>query len=146
MFKRLVKSDVIGSPYSIDEYEVNPIIGSWEELFELKKYLNSIGVKLFVDFVSNHFAAESKYIKSNPEIFLKADEEFFNEDSFTFYKPEADPKNIYAHGRYSFFPAWTDTIQINFFNEEARKFMFDILYRSLQKFAMVSDVTWLCFH
>jgi len=123
------KSDVIGSPYSIDEYEVNPIIGSWEELFELKKYLNSIGIRLFLDFVSNHFAAESRYIKSNPEIFLKADEEFFNEDSFTFYKPEADAKNVYAHGRDPFFPAWTDTVQINFFNEEARKFMADILLR-----------------
>ena len=31
------KSDVIGSPYSIDEYDVNPTLGSWDELIELKK-------------------------------------------------------------------------------------------------------------
>ena len=123
------KSDVIGSPYSIDRYEVNPSIGSWNELIELKKYLNSIGVKLFVDFVSNHFSADSKYIQTNPEIFLKADEEFYQGDSFTFFKPDADPTNIYAHGRDPFFSAWTDTIQVNFFSLEARKFMTDILLK-----------------
>ena len=123
------KSDVIGSPYSIDEYDVNPSIGSWNELIELKKYLNSIGIKLFVDFVSNHFSADSKYIRTNPEIFLRADEEFYQGDSFTFFKPDADPKNIYAHGRDPFFPAWTDTIQINFFSSEARKFMTDKLLK-----------------
>lgn len=123
------KSDVIGSPYSIDRYEINPSIGSWNELIELKKYLNSIGVKLFVDFVSNHFSADSKYIQTNPEIFLKADEEFYQGDSFTFFKPDADPTNIYAHGRDPFFSAWTDTIQVNFFSLEARKFMTDILLK-----------------
>jgi glycosidase len=123
------KADVIGSPYSVDEYEVNPSLGTWEELKELKNYLNSIGIKLFVDFVSNHFSADSKYIRTNPEIFLKADEEIFQGDSFTFFKPDADPKNVYAHGRDPFFPAWTDTIQINFFSSEARKFMTDKLMR-----------------
>ncbi|NWF90627.1 MAG: glycosidase, partial [Ignavibacteriaceae bacterium] len=123
------KPDVIGSPYSIDEYSVNPTLGSWEELKQIKEYLSSIGIKLFLDFVSNHFSAESKYIKSNPEIFLKGDEEFLQSDSYTFFKPEADPINVYAHGRDPFFPAWTDTIQINFFSNEARKFMTDILLK-----------------
>ena len=121
------KEDVIGSPYAIDDYEVNPSLGSWDELKELKNYLNSIGIKLMLDFVSNHFSAESKHIKINPEIFLKADEEYFANDSFTFFKPDADPNNVYAHGRDPFYPAWTDTIQINFFSKEARKFMTNLL-------------------
>ncbi len=123
------KSDVIGSPYSIDEYVINPTLGSWDELNELKKQLNRKGIKLFVDFVSNHLSADSKYIQTNPEIFLKADENFFQGDSFTFFKPENDPQNVYAHGRDPFFPAWTDTIQINFFSSDARKFMTDILLK-----------------
>ncbi len=127
--KDWTKADVIGSPYSIDEYMVNPELGTWEELLELKEYLNSIGIKLFLDFVSNHFSAASKYVSSHPEIFLKADEEFYNEDSFTFFKTETDQNHIYAHGRDPFFPAWTDTIQVNFFNEEARRFMTDILIK-----------------
>ena len=123
------RSDVIGSPYSIDEYFINPALGSMDELIELKKYLNSIGIKLIVDFVSNHFSANSIYIKSNPEIFLEADEEFFNGDSFTFFKPFADSQKIYAHGRDPFFPAWTDTIQVNYFSPDARNFMTKILLR-----------------
>lgn len=127
--KDWTKSDVIGSPYSIDEYDVNPALGSWKELKDLKDYLNSIGIKLFLDFVSNHLSADSRYIQTNPEIFLKASEDFFKGDSFTFFKPELDPENFYAHGRDPFFPAWTDTIQINIFNPEARKFMTNILLK-----------------
>jgi hypothetical protein len=127
--KDWARSDVIGSPYSIDEYEINPALGSWEELKQLKNYLNSIGIKLFVDFVSNHFSADSKYIQTNPEIFLRADEEFFKGDSFTFFRHDSDSENVYAHGRDPFFPAWTDTIQINFFSLDARKFMTDILLK-----------------
>lgn len=123
------RSDIIGSPYSICEYEVNPSLGTMEELLELKKYLNSIGIKLFLDFVSNHFGIDTKYLNTHPQIFLKADEEFYNEDSFTFFKRETDPTNVYAHGRDPFFPAWTDTVQINFFNEESRHFMTDILLK-----------------
>ncbi|MCW8849574.1 MAG: alpha-amylase family glycosyl hydrolase, partial [Melioribacteraceae bacterium] len=47
--------DVIGSPYSIDKYELNPQVGTIDELNDLKEYLNSIGIKLILDFVSNHF-------------------------------------------------------------------------------------------
>lgn len=127
--KDWTKDDVIGSPYSIDEYDVNPDLGSWLELKELKRYLNSIGLKLFLDFVSNHFSADSKYLRTNSDIFLKADEDFYQVDSFTFFKPEADPNNVYAHGRDPFFPAWTDTVQINFFSSNARQFMTDILLK-----------------
>lgn len=123
------KSDVIGSPYSIDEYTINPLIGSMDELADLKKYLNSIGIKLILDFVSNHFSADSVYVQSNPEIFLKADEEFFAGDSFTFFKLDSDRNNVYAHGRDPFFPAWTDTIQINYFSADARNFMTNILLK-----------------
>ena len=39
--------DVIGSPYSIDSYEINPSYWKFEDdLIELKKYLNSIGIKV----------------------------------------------------------------------------------------------------
>jgi glycosidase len=123
------KDDVIGSPYSIDEYDVNPTLGSWGELIELKKYLNSIGIKLFLDFVGNHFSADSKLIKVNPELFLQADEDFFKSDSFTFFKSDVEPGSIFAHGRDPFFPAWTDTIQVNIFNSNARKYMIDILLK-----------------
>ena len=129
------KSDVIGSPFAIDMYEVNPDLGTYQDLLDLKNRLNKMGLKLFLDFIPNHFSADSNLIITNPGIFLEADEEIMSKDSFTFYKPDVQYKNaescnkIFAHGRDPLFPAWRDTIQVNFFKEEARNFLIDQLVR-----------------
>ncbi|MEJ2613507.1 MAG: alpha-amylase family glycosyl hydrolase [Ignavibacteriaceae bacterium] len=58
-----------------------------------------------------------------------------SKDSFTFFKPCNVNKNpdecrkIFAHGRDPLFPAWRDTVQINFFKEEARDFMIEQLIK-----------------
>ena len=126
--------DVIGSPYSIDSYTVNPSIGTKDELFELKQYLNSIGLKLVLDFVSNHFSVHSSELETRPELFLSAGEEFYNRDSHTYFKSVFHPDKYFAHGRDPFFPAWQDTAQLNFFNPDTRRYMIDIL----------KDLTELC--
>ncbi|MFZ0455112.1 MAG: alpha-amylase family glycosyl hydrolase [Ignavibacteriaceae bacterium] len=129
------KNDVIGSPFAIDIYEVNPALGSSKDLLELKKKLNDMGIKLFLDFIPNHFSADSSLVKTNPGIFLEADEELMSKDPYTFFKPcitNMNPdecKNIFAHGRDPLFPAWRDTIQINFFKEETRDFMIEQLIK-----------------
>ena len=127
------KSDVIGSPFAIDMYEVNPDLGTLGDVLELKNKLNKIGLKLFLDFIPNHFSADSNLIKSNPGIFLEADDEIMSKDPFTFYKPDVlnseNCNKIFAHGRDPLFPAWRDTIQINFFKEEARIFLIDQLVK-----------------
>jgi hypothetical protein len=117
--------DVIGSPYSIDAYEINPAVGTEEELLELKEYLNSIGMGLLLDFVSNHFSVHSKLIQSDPELFLSANEEFYKRDSHTYFKSHLNKDRIFVHGRDPFFPAWEDTIQLNHFNSDTRRFMID---------------------
>ena len=129
------KNDVIGSPYAVDVYKLNPNIGSEKDLLELKKKLNEIGIKLFLDFIPNHFSSDSTLIKTNPGIFLEADEELLSKDTYTFFKPCVDNMNqeeckkIFAHGRDPLFPAWRDTIQINFFKEEARDFLIEQLIK-----------------
>jgi hypothetical protein len=120
------REDVIGSPYSIDEYDVNPEIGNWVDLIELKKKLNNIGIKLLVDFVPNHFSVESRILKTNPGIFLHVDEELYQRDPFTFFRNN----DIYfAHGRDPLFPAWQDTVQVNYFDSAARDFLSNILLK-----------------
>lgn len=121
------KEDVIGSPYSIDKYEVNPSIGKKEDLIQFKKRLNDKGIKLILDFVCNHFSAKSSLIWSNKEIFLPADEFIFKNDPYTFYKSPANEKEYLAHGRDPLFPPWKDTAQINFYSREARDFLIDVL-------------------
>lgn len=120
------KEDVIGSPFAIDEYEINPELGSKEDLLSLREKLNSIGIKLFLDFIPNHFSAGSSLIKEHPEYFLQADEEIYQRDPHTFFKYN---DKIFAHGRDPLFPAWDDTIQVNFFNTDARNFQIENLLK-----------------
>jgi glycosidase len=128
------KADVIGSPFSIDDYIPDETLGSWDDFMKLKSNLNEIGLKLFLDFVPNHFSCESIHLKDNPGVFLKADEDIMSRDSYTFFKRESD-NQIYAHGRDPLFPAWQDTVQVNFFNQTAREFQ----VKNLLKIARICD-------
>lgn len=121
------RSDVIGSPYSINVYEVSPDLGGEECLLKLKEELNKRGMKLILDFVPNHYSADTQLLKTNSEIFLPADQEIYSRDQYTYFKPFDDEDIIYAHGRDPFFPAWQDTIQVNYFCEEARDFQLKLL-------------------
>lgn len=117
------RKDVIGSPYAIDKYEVNRELGIKKDLLQLKKTLNDLNIKLLLDFVPNHFSAETVLLKTHPDIFLETTEEILSSDRHTFYRPIQQPHRIFAHGRDPFFPAWTDTIQLNYFNLKAREFL-----------------------
>ncbi len=121
------REDVIGSPYAIDDYTVNPKLGGNESLEELREILHRNNMGLILDFIPNHFSAESSLIKSHPEIFLQADESAFENDPHTYFKPLENENKIFAHGRDPFFPAWQDTIQINYFYEPAREFLINRL-------------------
>jgi len=118
--------DVIGSPYAIDRYDINPALGNDESIAKIRKALHKRNMKLFLDFVPNHFHAETCLINIVPDIFLVANEETYKRDPHRFYKPFNDEK-IFAHGRDPFFPAWQDTVQINYFSPVAREFMINTL-------------------
>lgn len=121
------KDDIIGSPYSIDNYEINPELGSPGDLKILREQLNKFGIKLFLDFIPNHFSAASKLIESNPDLFLPGDEELLNYDPITFFRAAPGKKEIFAHGRDPFFPAWSDTVQLNYYNPRTHDFMTGML-------------------
>ncbi len=132
--KDFTYKDVIGSPYSIEDYSVAEALGGKEELLQTKEELNKRGINLILDFIPNHFSAESSLLKTHPEVFLKTNEANFKEDPYTFFKP-AGSAEYFAHGRDPFFPAWNDTAQVNYFEPEARKFMLE----RLQAVADISD-------
>ena len=128
------REDVVGSPFAIDDYQPNPELGNFSDLEKLRNKLNKLGMKLILDYIPNHFGADTRLIKTNPGIFLKGDEKLFADDPYTFFKDKYNG-NIYAHGRDPLFPAWQDTIQVNYFSEEAREFMIG----KLLKFSEVCD-------
>lgn len=121
------KEDVIGSPFAIDDYILNPAFGEEAELLTFKEKLNKKGIKLFLDFIPNHFGADSTIIKSHPGIFLQTDKDSYLKDPYAFYEYNHNTPIYIAHGRDPFFPPWTDTAQLNFFADEARDFLIDKL-------------------
>lgn len=120
------EEDVIGSPYAIDRYDINPEICSKEEIIQLKKLFNNMGMKLILDFIPNHFSAETSLLKEHPEIFLKANKHLYDKNRRTFFM-ERDGNDYYAHGKDPYFEAWQDTIQVNYFTSEARDYMTNVL-------------------
>lgn len=121
------REDVIGSPYAIDVYEVSPHLGSAQDLLTVRSALNQRGMKLVLDFVPNHFSAHSQLITSSPGVFLAGTREDLLEDGYTFYVPPGDSDLVLAHGRDPYFPAWQDTVQVNYADRRARAFMTDTL-------------------
>lgn len=125
--KDLRREDVIGSPFAVDRYEVSPALGTEESIQTVRSVLNELGMKLILDFIPNHFSADSSLIQTDPYIFLSVDPQAFHRDPQTFYRPFENEDRFFAHGRDPFFPAWEDTVQVNYFNRDARQFMLKTL-------------------
>jgi glycosidase len=119
------EEDVIGSPYAVNNYNLNKELSTVGEFLQFKQNLNRIGLKVILDFIPNHFSADTVLLKTNQEIFLKGNEELLHKDSETFFR--AKDGNIYAHGKDPYFPAWQDTVQVNYFSESTIEFMTEAL-------------------
>ncbi len=119
--------DVIGSPYSIDEYILHPEIATEEELRKVRSLLHNLGISLILDFVPNHLSADSIHIREHPGLFIQCTNELYSSDTHSFFHHPEHPAASFAHGRDPFFPAWTDTAQLNYFNPETRLLMIEQL-------------------
>ena len=111
------KEDIIGSPFSITEYECNPEIGDNNDLIFLKEKLHEKNLKLILDFVPNHSAIDSPFVKTNPEFYIRE----INNNNLTeskFYTSTG-----FYYGKDQYFDPWPDVIQYNYFNESTVEFM-----------------------
>lgn len=118
------------SPYSVFWYKLNSEFGFEWELKGLKEKLNSMGMKLMVDLVSNHTAKDNPYVQECPDCFINGSEEDFKAHPDWFFEmPFEDKKRYIAYGRDPNFPAWTDTAQLNYFNPATRARVLEVLLR-----------------
>ncbi|MDH3649322.1 MAG: alpha-amylase family glycosyl hydrolase [Saprospiraceae bacterium] len=114
------KQHVTGSPYAIDDYQVSPTLGSMDDLLTVRDRLNHHGMGLILDFIPNHFNAHSSLINDNSEVFLQVRQDQFEQDKHTFYERNG---LFLAHGKDPYFSAWTDTVQLNYFQAATHRFM-----------------------
>src|SRR5690242_18762481 len=115
------EDDLPGSPFSVKSYTVDPHFGS---LPAAREELAKRGLRLILDFVPNHVARDHNWALQHPEFFIQGDER----------KLKSAPNNYFnaggaviACGRDPYFPAWTDTAQLNAFSPKLRAAALDTL-------------------
>ena len=120
-------ADVVGSPFSIQDYVPDPYLGDWDELDAVRKQLHQRGLGLILDFVPNHTAPDHAWVQSHPEYYVQSSEEDFRRDPSSCIVVDGDPApRVIARGKDPYLPAWPDTAQLNYFNPETRAAMVDI--------------------
>jgi hypothetical protein len=108
------QADIIGSPYAITEYTVNPELGSVADLAALRARLNSMGLKLMLDFVPNHSAVDASQVSSNPDFYVR-----IPRGTQPPYDPNAYLPSGIAYGSDGY-GHWKDTAQYNYWNLDTR--------------------------
>ena len=117
-------ADVVGSPYSIQDYVPDPHLGNWDELDWVRKQLHQRGMGLILDFVPNHTGPDHPWVQSHPEYYVQATEEDFRRDPSSFIVVDRDPAPcVIARGKDPYSPPWPDTAQLNYFNPETQAAM-----------------------
>lgn len=110
--------DVVGSPYSIRRYRVDPRLGGRKGLAGTRASLADRGVLLLLDFVPNHIAIDHDWTLDRPSHLIRGTQEDLATHPDRYFRARG---SIYAHGRDPYFPPWSDTAQINVFHEDARR-------------------------
>lgn len=88
----------LGSYYAASSYrEVNPEFGSMEEFRNLVAEVQSIGMKVIIDWVANHTGADHEWTRTNPDFYIR------NE-----------------HGEFYDTHGWDDVIDLDYGNRQMR--------------------------
>jgi len=113
----LTDADIEGSGFAIQSYVVHPNMGGNTALARLRSRLQQHDLKLMLDFVPNHVALDHPWTNKHPDFIVQgtADERMRDPNSFT-QVSTANGSKVFAMGRDPYFPAWTDTLQLNYGN------------------------------
>ncbi len=122
--------DVVGSPYSVQDYTPDPRIGSWADIDCIRRKLHSWNMGLILDFVPNHTAPDHSWVQDHPEYYIQGTLQDFRKNPEAFFLSGGDgPVHFIARGKDPYFPAWPDTAQLNYHNPATRKAMMGVLER-----------------
>ena len=120
-------ADVIGSPYAISRYEVAEEIGGPGGLSVIRARLATHGMRVILDFVPNHTARDHRLMRERPDAYIRGTTEDLAREPGSFFRSRDG--TIVAHGRDPYFPAWTDTAQVNYASAIGRQAMLEVLLR-----------------
>ena len=109
--------DNVGSAYCIRDYRVDLRLGGPEGLSEARKQLADRGMRLILDFVPNHVAPDHRWATAHPDYFIQGSSDDLSNHPKDFIRVG---EHVLACGRDPYFPAWSDVLQVNAFNDDLR--------------------------
>ena len=104
--------DVVGSPYCVRDYQVDPRLGGRDGLARARAALARRDWRLLLDFVPNHVAPDHAWTSTNPELFVRGSSQELEDDPDVLRR---DRGPVLAKGRDPYFPAWPDVVQLDAF-------------------------------
>ena len=120
--------DVVGSPYAIRDYRVDPMMGGDAGLAELRKRLRQLGLRLILDFVPNHLAIDHLWVTDHPDRLVQGSQASLQREPNNYFQSDAgDRQHVFAYGRDPSFSGWSDTVQLDYRRAETRQAMADTL-------------------
>ncbi len=113
----VARADVVGSPYCIRRYVVDPRLGGPAGLAAARAELARRGVRLLLDYVPNHVAPDHPWVRERPEVFVRGGPDDLARDPAAFVEVDGQ---VLARGRDPYFPPWPDVVQLDAFNPRMR--------------------------
>jgi hypothetical protein len=117
------EADIPGSPYAVGDYQVPTALGGEAGLGLFRERLRRFGLKLVLDFVPNHTGLDHPWVRERPELFVHSPTQV--PGTFRQMTP-AGPLWL-AHGKDPYFPAWSDTVQVDYRRPATRVAMTQLL-------------------
>jgi hypothetical protein len=122
------EADVVGSPYALGGYRVDPALGGDEGLAELRARMRESGLRLVLDFVPNHMAIDHPWVTAHPERLVQGDDARRSREPRNYFRVgEGARARVFAHGRDPYFDGWPDTVQLDYRRAETRDAMTEAL-------------------
>jgi len=114
---------LVSSPYAVAGYTVAKSLGGAAALRQFRAKLHRHGLGLVLDFIPNHVGLDHPWLMEKNSLFVRS----AAQRAETFPVAHHGGASWVAHGKDPYFPAWTDTAQLDYRLATTRAAMMDAL-------------------
>jgi glycosidase len=114
---------LVSSPYAVADYAVDESLGGAAALSQFRARLHQHEMGLVLDFIPNHVGLDHPWLIEKNGLFVRS----AAQKAETFPVAHADGDSWVAHGKDPYFPAWSDTAQINYRLQTTQSTMTEVL-------------------